>query len=273
MRDTRAGSIAGGMRPSSAESRAVTTETPAPGAPDDDSLADNVGEVIDVILADGIGPTEPEDPWERRQRLLDSWTAIILAVAAVATAWASFQASQWGGSQTDAQSRSAIERSDANRASSEAVSDQVVDSQMWIAWVEAVAAGQPQRAAFYRERFSPTLQAATKAWQGDATIGPDGAPTRIPAGTPMDLQGYVVPARVQADELSARAEASLAEADQAGEVSTKYVLIAVLFALVLFFASIATKFTGPKVQVMLILISLVLLALSTIRMLLLPVSI
>jgi hypothetical protein len=44
----------------------------------------------------------------------------------------------------------------------------------------------------------------------------------------------------------------------------------VLFALVLFFASVATKFSGPKVQVLLTFIALVLLVIATIRMVVLP---
>ncbi|WP_293307867.1 hypothetical protein, partial [Mycolicibacterium sp.] len=115
---------------------------------DDESVLEKVDHLVDEVLATDIVPTEPEDPWERRQRILDSWTAIILAVAAVATAWSSFQASQWSNAQSDAQSASAIQRSDANRAASEASSQSAVDSQMWISWVEAVASKQRDRAEF-----------------------------------------------------------------------------------------------------------------------------
>jgi hypothetical protein len=66
-------------------------------------------------------------------------------------------------------------------------------------------------------------------------------------------------------------QADLAKADQAASHSTKFVLLAVLFALVLFFASVATKFSAPKVQVVLILVSLFLLAVALLRMLFLPV--
>jgi hypothetical protein len=62
---------------------------------DDENLIEQLDEVLEDLLAKNYPPPEPEDPWSRRQRLLGSWTAIILAVAAVATAWASFQASQW----------------------------------------------------------------------------------------------------------------------------------------------------------------------------------
>ena len=46
--------------------------------------------------------------------------------------------------------------------------------------------------------------------------------------------------------------------------------IAVVLALVLFFASVALKFTRPKVQVLLTLLSLALLVFAVIRMLVLP---
>jgi hypothetical protein len=65
-------------------------------AENDDSVLEQLGDVVDVVLAEDIAPA-PEDASERRQRLLDSWTAIISAVAAVETAWASFPASQWSG--------------------------------------------------------------------------------------------------------------------------------------------------------------------------------
>ncbi|MGI9126241.1 MAG: hypothetical protein ACR2JM_16055 [Mycobacterium sp.] len=237
---------------------------------DDESVLEKVDQLVDEVLGTDIVPTEPEDPWEHRQRILDSWTAIILAVAAVATTWASFQASQWANAQSDAQSISAIQRSDANRAASEATSQSVVDSQMWIAWVEAVASGQKDRAGFLRDRFSPALDRSQKEWLGTVAVDAEGNPSRVPDGTPLNLASYVVPSQVQADELSSRAEASLADADEASNTATKYVMLAVLFALVLFFASVATKFTAPKIQVALILTGLVLLVTTCVRMFLLP---
>ena len=237
---------------------------------DDESVLDKVDELLDEVLATDIVPTEPEDPWERRQRILDSWTAIILAIAAVATTWASFQASQWSNAQSDAQSASAIQRSDANRAASEATSQSVVDSQMWISWVEATAAQQKLRAGFLRDRFTPALDRAQKEWLGKVQVDADGNPVAVPDGTPLNLPSYVVPAQLQADALSTKAEESLALADEASNNATKHVMLAVLFALVLFFASVATKFTAPKIQVALVLVSLLLLATTCIRMVMLP---
>lgn len=241
-------------------------------ADDDDSLLDALDEVVDVALATELAAPEPEDPWERRSRLLDSWTAIILAIAAVATAWASFQASQWSGVESDAQSVSAIARSDANRAQSEATGEQIVDSQMWLSWLNAYANGQEKRAAFFEQRFSPQLEQAQAVWVAGVQVDADGVPVVIPEGTPMDLPSYAVPSGVTAQELSDRAEAALAEADTAAGTSTRFVLLALMFALVLFFASIATKFAAPRIQVVLIVLSLGLLGFALLRMLLLPHS-
>jgi hypothetical protein len=98
----------------------------------------------------------------------------------------------------------------------------------------------------------------------------DGNPAAVPDGTPLDSPSYVVPAQLQADTLSAKAEESLATADEASNNATKHVMLAVLFALVLFFASVATKFTAPKIQVALVLVSLLLLATTCVRMIILP---
>ena len=237
---------------------------------EDDSLLEKVDDVLDDVLAEDYAPPEPEDRWERRQRLLDSWTAIILAVAAVATAWASFQASQWSGTQSDAQSASAMARSDAGRMASEATGAQIVDSQMWLSWLNSTANKQVQRANFYEERFSPPLAVAQKQWLSGVKLDANGDPVVVPPGTPMDLPSYVVPAQAKSDELAAQAEQDLVVADQAAENSTRFVLLALMFALVLFFASIATKFASPRIQAVLVLLSIGLLTFAMLRMLFLP---
>jgi hypothetical protein len=239
-------------------------------AEDDGSILEQLDDVIEDVLAEDYAPPEPEDPWARRQRLLDSWTAIILAVAAVATAWASFQASQWSGTESDAQSASAIARSDAGRAASEATGAQIVDSQMWLSWLNSTANKQVERANFYEQRFSKPLAVAQKEWLSGVQLDANGDPVVVPSGTPMDLPSYVVPDQVKSNELAAQAEKELATADQAAGNSTKFVLLALMFALVLFFASIATKFAAPRIQAVLVLLSIILLAFATVRMLILP---
>lgn len=237
---------------------------------DDDSVLDDLGEVVDVVMAEDLGPQDPEDPWERRQRLLDSWTAIILAIAAIVAAWGSFQASQWSGAQSDAQSKSAIARSDAGKTATQATQDTIIDSQMWLTWLGAAANKESAKAAFLEKRFSPWLARAQDEWLAGVTVDANGTPVTVPPGTPLDLKSYVVPNHVKADAQSVKAEAWLNYGDDAGSISTKYVLLAVIVALVLFFASVALKFTRPRVQVLLTLLSLLLLIGCLIRTATLP---
>lgn len=235
---------------------------------DDDNLieriVDKVDDVVDEVLAEGIEPEESESPWERRARRLENWTAIILAIAAVATTWATFQTSLWSDVSGDADSRSAILRSEANQAASRAARERIIDSELWLEWLAAYESGNETKASFFRERFSPQLDAAQRAWVGDAKPGD------IPPGTPLDDTDYRVPAEVEAERLSQAAEDALAEGEQASATSTAFTRLAVLFALSLFFAGVATKFDRPKVQALLLLTSIIVLAIGMVRMLLLP---
>ncbi len=133
-----------------------------------------------------------------------------------------------------------------------------------------MAAGQEQKAAFLDDRFSAPLTVAQTEWLSGVKLSPEGVPVTIPPGTPLDLPSYVVPAQVASDEDAARAEALLADADRFSSLSTQFVLIAVLLALVLFFASVATKFSEPKLQVLLTTVALALLVVGVLRVVMLP---
>jgi hypothetical protein len=39
---------------------------------EDENLIEQLDEVLEDVLAEDYAPPEPEDPWSRRQRLLDS---------------------------------------------------------------------------------------------------------------------------------------------------------------------------------------------------------
>jgi uncharacterized membrane protein len=136
--------------------------------------------------------------------------------------------------------------------------------------VSAVDAKQADKAKFLSTRFSPTLKTAQTQWLSGVKLDAAGVPVVIPMGTPLDLPSYQLPKQIESDAKAAEAEAKLAEADQAAANSTGFVLVALLFAMVLFFASIATKFGAPKVQVLLTVVSIFLLVVGLIRMFMIP---
>jgi hypothetical protein len=221
--------------------------------PDDDSFLEDV---VEEILGENLPPPEKEDPWERRQRVLDTTTTVILSLAAVGTAWATFQASQWSEAESKAHSASSVARSKAIQATSQAARTEQLDTTIWLQWLSAFRAGDTAQAKFLRNRFRPGLLRAHNIWVAKAVVAPDGKVISTPAGTPFTEPQYVIPDAVRADALSAEADHQLAASERASSMTTKYVLVAVVLALVLFFAGIATKFRNPKLQAALVALAL-----------------
>jgi hypothetical protein len=222
--------------------------------PDDDGFFEDV---VDDILGEDLPPRGPEDPWERRQRVVDTTTAIILAIAAVGTAWATFQASQWSSKESDEVSASSVARGRAIQATNHATRTEELDTSVWLQWLVAFRAGDRQQAKFLRDRFRPGLLRAHNIWAAKAVVASDGKVISAPAGTPFTEPQYVVPDAARADRLTVEADKQLADSRHAASMSTKYVLVVVLLALVLFFAGIATKFRNPKLQAALVALALV----------------
>src|SRR5215831_9757296 len=210
--------------------------------PDDGGLLEDV---VEGILGENLPPPNVEDPWERRQRVVDTTATVILSIAAVGTAWATFQASQWSGRENDSLSASSALRSKAVQATSQAARTEQLDTTIWLQWLAAFRAGDTAQARFLRERFRPGLLKAHNVWVAKAVVAPDGKLISAPAGTPFTEPQYVVPDTARADGLAAEAEHQVAVSQHAANMNTKYVIVALLFALVLFFAGIATKFRNP----------------------------
>jgi hypothetical protein len=248
----------------------VATPAPPPKDDRDEGLLDDVEEVVDRLLGEDLEPPGPEDPWERRARVLDSLTTFILGVAAVATAWATFQAGQWSERSSDSVAAAATSRSESVRAEVDAGRAEQIDTAIWLNWVEAVNAGQERRADFLARRFPPTLATAQTAWL-ERTDGEDDVEEgRVPPGTPFALPEYRIRERARAEALVTESERELADAQRDGETNTLFVSSALILALVLFFAAIAPKSRHAKVQAVLVLVSIVLLGVGLVRILTLP---
>jgi hypothetical protein len=232
--------------------------------PGDGGILDDV---VEDILGENLPPPKAEDPWEQRQRVLDTTTTVILSLAAVATAWATFQANQWSSAETNAVATSAVARSKSIQATSQATRTELLDTNIWLQWLSAFRAGDTAQAKFLRNRFRPGLLRAHNIWVAKAVVAPDGKVISAPSGTPFTEPQYVVPEATRADDLSAEADEELADSQHASSTSTKYISVALVFALVLFFAGIATKFRNPKLQAALVALALVFGLFGLVRML------
>jgi len=166
---------------------------------------------------------------------------ILLAVAAVATAWSSYQSARWSGVQANAYSGANAARIESTSAATRAGQQTQVDVLTFTQWVDAYAKHESHLANFYFQRFRPEFKPAVEAWLATRPLRTPGAPA-----TPFVMPEYKQVKTTEANALEAKAEATAAEARQANQRSDNYVLAVVLFAAALFFAGISTKLKAPR---------------------------
>jgi hypothetical protein len=204
--------------------------------PDDPSAPDPaISEAETQSSSQGFVATAREIWAEERVEVV---AAVLLSLATVLSAWGAYQATRWSGEQANNYAESAALRAESGRHGTIASRQIEIDVQTYIAWVDAKAQGDDRLADFYVERFRPEFLPAFAAWRLGPATGAEG----LPAGTPFDLPEYVIAEQQIANDLFARADAALAEAQRDNQISDNFVLTAVLFASVLFFAGIAARF-------------------------------
>lgn len=178
---------------------------------------------------------------EQLHRRAELLATILLAVAAVATAWSSYQSARWSGVQANDYSSANAARIESTRAATKAGQQTQVDVLTFTQWVDAYAKGERRLANFYYERFRPEFKPAVEAWVATRPLHTPGAPP-----TPFAMPRYRLAANAESAVRLAQAEDTAAEAREANQHSDNYVLAVVLFAAALFFAGISTKLTLPR---------------------------
>jgi len=168
---------------------------------------------------------------------------ILLALAAVATAWSSYQATRWNGEQAKTSGSVNKTRIEAARASDLANAQQQVDVATFMQWVDSYARGDTKLVNFYRERFRDEFKPAFNAWVATKPLKTEGAPL-----TPFAMPQYRLAARVEAGRLDTMAEELSAQVRRNIQRASNYVLGVVLFAVALFFAGMSTKLTAPGLR-------------------------
>ena len=170
------------------------------------------------------------------ERRIEIAATVLLAVAAVATAWASYQASRWNGEQARAFSRANASRLESTRASGVANRQIQIDVATFVQWVDAYAKGETLLESFYRKRFRPEFKPAVDAWIATRPLRNPRAPL-----TPFAMPQYKLAASEEAEQLERTASEFAARANVNIDRATRYVLCVVLFAASLFFAGISTR--------------------------------
>ncbi len=183
----------------------------------------------------------------KHHNLIEIFATLLLALAAVATAWSGYQANRWNGEQVKAGSRTNALRIDAARAQGLSEAETQVDVATYIEWVKAYASGDEVLQDFFEARFRADFRPAFDAWLAtDPFENPD-APL-----TPFRMEEYQPASRTEAARLDAAAAASAEVVQRNLQRSANYVLAVVLFAVTLFFAGVSTKLDSQRMQVVLL---------------------
>jgi hypothetical protein len=166
---------------------------------------------------------------------------VLLAIAAVATAWAAYQAASWRGEQAKATSGSIAARVESTRAENLANRQAQIDVALFTQWVDAFAREESELADFYRRRFREEFKPAFEAWVATKPRTNASAPL-----SPFAMPQYKLASTATADRLEAKAAAFSQRAGGFIQQADNYALAGVMFAVSLFFAGISTRLHGPK---------------------------
>ena len=178
---------------------------------------------------------------------LELVAALLLALAAISTAWATYQSSVWRGKQAKAQSASIATRAESTREASVANRQVQVDVALFIQWVNAFARGEGELTTFYRNRFRDEFVPAFEAWVATRPRENPKAPR-----SPFELPEYRLAANEEADALEQQAADFGLVVARDVERADSYMLAVVLFAIALFFAALSTRLTSRDLQLALV---------------------
>jgi hypothetical protein len=183
---------------------------------------------------------------------LDLILTLIMALAAVGTAWAGFESTKWSGQQADSYARAGAFRTESTLQATEAGQERIVDLIAFTQWLSALneeLVADPDAdptgvympkpgtiSGFLYQRFRPEFRPAVDAWITTKPLTDPKAPA-----TPFVMPQYVIAAEGESERLAEQADDASAEARDANQLSDNYVLTAVFFALVLFFAAFADR--------------------------------
>jgi hypothetical protein len=209
------------------------------------------------------GMSEPDDPdtttdssegsrpvVSRREKRLEIITVVILAFAALSTAWSGYQASLWDGIQSSNYTQASGSRTNAAQQRTAANQFRLADLSVFENYIHAVLDENDVVADFYFQRFRDEFRVGYDAW---IVLDPLNNPEAPPS--PFAMPEYQLSQDAEAERLEARADELFAAGEDANTISDIYTLTTLLFAAALFFAAISERFEYFPAQVTLLVIA------------------
>jgi hypothetical protein len=186
----------------------------------------------------------------RRHRRFEILATLLLSAATVLTAWSAYESTRWNGVQATAFSEASASRTESVRASTLAGQQTIADVSAFTAWLTATDEGHSHLADLLAARFRGEFKVAFGAWELTSPLTSSSAPA-----TPFAMPQYQSASSRQATALEALATKQFKQATAASDRGDDYILMTVLFALVLFFGAICTRFELVSIQMSLLIVA------------------
>lgn len=200
-------------------------------------------------------------------RILEIVAATLMAFSTICSAWSAYQATTWGGVQTFRLNEANASRAQEVRYWNDHSQFLAFDSAMLLEYLSAVSQGNQKFAALVRSRFRPDVRDVFQLWLSmDPLTNPD-APY-----SPFVMEEYDPSLKSKAIHFQNLANEKTAEASAANRNGDNYVLLTVLFASVLFFAGIASKFQSRRVRAAMLLFGMLVFLVTALVLITYPVA-
>src|SRR5215469_108053 len=144
-----------------------------------------------------------------KTKILEVFEAVVLALVAIATAWAGYQAAKWDSVQSLLYGRASKLRVEAQGKSGYATQIQLYNALTVSEWLKADAAGNTKLAELFERRLLPEIRPAFEAWKATDPIHNPNAP----AG-PAQMQQYHSAPAEEAQKLDQEAAGVFEEGTQ-----------------------------------------------------------
>src|SRR3974390_1511585 len=168
-----------------------------------------------------------------KNEVLEIAEAIVLAIVAVATAWAGYQAALWGGQQSKMYGQASNLRSKADGITTTAYQERLYLAATVVEWLKADARGERELANIFERRLLPEFRPTFDVWKKTS-------PTRNPNAPPWPqlMSDYRTPKTDEAARLAQQASQLFDQGTRARQRSDDYVRVTLILAVILVLTSI-----------------------------------
>ena len=207
-----------------------------------------------------------EESDSKTHKRIEIATTVLMGLIAIATAWSGFQATKWGGHMSNSYAAAGVARSNSVLASVTANQLTLLDIQLFVEWINAIAEDDVERYDFYFERMRDEAKPAMEAWLATEPRNNPDAPT-----SPFAMPEYVLEKRLESEKLEEEAVALTQQALQANQNGDNYVMTTVILASGLFFSGIATRFRWIRIERIILIVAIVAFSYGLYQILVYPV--